>query len=342
MKKPRADLKKPELLGPGGSLRMVERVCIKGADAVFVGALGFSRRHPEYELTHDEIRDASAIAASFGKKLRVALNTDIEARQFPVIMRKIKDYSAWGISDLVVKTPGLIRLVKAEYPSITLHASVGCNITTPEALRGYRKLGVSQFVVSTLLKDVRGIRRIKEAADRLGMSTEVLIYGNRCIRGVGGCRLYERFADYFQEIRVKDTDGTSAVKIMGNPDKGGICFRPCIYTRDAAIMRKFSAEEARGVKENRNVFFAIIDDLPAYIDLGVGTLKIQGREYPEGIISEIVGVYRELIDEYAAGRLTPEKTSALRGALERLNGARERKRKNMTSALHKMMMNQPV
>lgn len=330
--------KMPELIGPGGSLKMVEEALKKGADTVYVGPLGFSRRHPDYELTHEQMKEASLIAKSYKKKLRVAINIDIEDSQFSVIMQKLKDYVKWGICDFVVKTPGLIKLIKKEYPSIIIHASVGCNIDSPEKLTYYKKLGVSQFVVSTLLKEVSQIKRIKEQADRINMKTEALIYGNRCIKGVGGCRLYKRFKNYFQEIRLEDTDGVKTTKIMGDPDKGGVCFRPCIYTDDKMILKNFSEEDLKILKDDRNVFFAIIDDIPQYIDLGIDTLKIQGREYPAGVIGEIVKAYRELIDICAEGKLSTKKMEVIRYKLKELNEKRENVRKLMTSQLHKLML----
>jgi putative protease len=337
MKSEMKNKKTPELMGPGGTLKMVEQVLKKGADTVYVGALGFSRRHPDYELNHEEIKEASLIAKSCNKNLRVALNTDIAESQFVVIMHKLRDYIKWGIHDFVVKAPELMKSMKAEYPSITIHASVGCNITSTEKINYYKTLGVSQFVVSTLLKEAHQIRKIKEEADRVNMKTEVLIFGNRCIKGVGGCRIYERFKDYFQEIHLEDTDGTNTTKIMGDPDRGGICFRPCVYTNDKKILNNLSAEETKILKSSPNLFFYITDDLPKYIDLGIDTLKIQGREYPEEIIGEVVKLYRELIELYSAGALSTSKTEVIKYRLNELNKECENLRKIMTSRLHKLL-----
>jgi len=327
----------PELMGPGGSLKMVEEVFREGADTVYVGALGFSRRHPDYELSHEQIKDASLIAKSYKKKLRVAVNTDIEESQFPVIIQKIEDYIKWGVYDFIIKTPQLMKLLRGKYPFVNIHASVGCNIDSFEKLEFYKKFGVCQFVMSTLLKETSQIGKMKEEADRIGINTEVLIYGNRCIRGVGGCQIYKRFKDYFQEIHLEDTDGTKITKIMGDPDRGGICFRPCIYTYDKMILRNFNKEDLKIIEENKNVFFSIIDDLPKYIELGINTLKIQGREYPEEIIGEIVKIYRELIESCVKEKLTIAKITVIKYRIEELNKEREKIRKVMTSQLHKII-----
>lgn len=332
----------PELLGPGGSIKMVEEVFKKGADAVFVGALGFSRRHSDYELTHDEIKYAACIAQSINKKLRVAINTDIDKEQFPSIIRKIEDYIRWGIRDIIVKIPALISLIKKEYPFISIHASIGCNINSIKKLNYYKKIGISQFVISTTLKEMHQIETIKKYADTLNIKTEILIYGNRCISGVGGCRLYKRFKDYFQGIHLEDTDGTKTIKIIGNPDKGGICFRPCIYYKDdKALLEYFNDKEKKNLEKDGNVFFAARTEVLSYIDLGVHTLKIQGREYPVEIIGEIVEIYRDLIASYIQGKLDDIKMKAFKTRFEKIDKKRENARKNMTLMLHNLI-HEPV
>ncbi len=327
----------PELLGPAGSLEMVQEAFTKGADAVYVGALGFSRRHPDYELSHEEIKEASFIAKAQNKKLRVAINVDVDESQFFKIMTKIEDYIKWGVYDLVVKAPQLIKLIKERYPGINIHASVGCNINSFEKIAYYKNLGISQFVISTLLKEIVQIKKIKEEADKLNIKTEAIIYGNRCIKGVGGCRLYERFKDYFQEIDLEDSDGTKTVKTIGNPDRGGICFRPCIYTSDKMMLKKFDKMDLKILKENKNVFFSITDDIPDYIELGIDTLKIQGREYPVEIIGEIISTYREFIDSYCEGKVTVKLIEKIKHRFDELNKEREGIRKYMTSQLHKLI-----
>lgn len=78
-----------ELLAPGGSLEMVKTLIDNGADIVYVGALGLSRRHPKYELNHRDIEKASSIARKNNVKIIVAWNLDIGDDFFPSLYRKI-------------------------------------------------------------------------------------------------------------------------------------------------------------------------------------------------------------------------------------------------------------
>ena len=55
---------------------------------------------------------------------------------------------------------------------------------------------------------------------------ELLIHSNRCITGVGGCRLYDYFAPYFETEVVHDSDGCTRTKLIGNPDRGAAATAP--------------------------------------------------------------------------------------------------------------------
>ena len=290
-----------ELLAPGGSLEMVDAVLTSGADAVYVGALGWSRRDPRFELNHDQIRQAAELARGRGRKLRVALNTEVDPSEIPTLMGKVEDYSEWGTEGIIAKTPELMKAVHTDFPKLVIHASVGCNIRTREEMQRYKKAGASQFVASTTASCLSDIERLKKEADEVGMGLELLIAGNRCVGGVGGCRLYEYFSDLFEEREVVDTDGTRRVKTIGNPDRGGVCFRPCLDIENPRIRERLPEAVYQKYRRQLNEAFAIADDVPRYIDLGVKTLKLQGREYPTSLIAAITQCYREFIDSYLGG-----------------------------------------
>ncbi len=297
------NLQKPELLAPGGSLEMVEEVFNSGADAVYVGPSGWSRRDSKYELRHDEIDLACYLANNKDKKLRVAINSEIKPEEIPTLLGKIEDYTKWGIEGLIIKTPDLIRAVSKNFPDLIIHASVGCNIQTKEEMEFYKKAGATQFVASTEVDSYDKIKKLKQEADDVGIGLELLICGNRCVGGVGGCKFYEYFSDSIKEKEVIDTDKTRRIRLIGNPDQSGVCFRYCLKDIDnPEIREKIPKDLYQLYKQKTNEAFAIDGDLTKYIDLKPETLKIQGREYPVNLVGAITKTYRELIDDHMAGK----------------------------------------
>ncbi len=324
-----------ELLSPGGTLEMVREALTAGADSVYVGPKAWSRREAAYELPHHEILEVIQMAHDRGAKLRVALNADIEEDSHAELLRKVECYARWGVDGFIMKTPEAMRAVHARFPEITIHASVGCNVRDRKAMERVRAAGASQFVASTALNTFERIAALKRTADEVGIGVELLIHSNRCVTGVGGCRLYDYFEPYFEEEAVQDTDGTTRLKLIGNPDKGGVCYRPCLGTHLPAIAEKFPAKVLTYLEKSNNEIYNLLEDVPKYIALGVTTLKIQGREYPAPLIAELTKIYRRLIDQTHAG--LPDVAGA-RAAIDPALAERDRYRNAKTRQLHERLM----
>jgi putative protease len=289
-----------ELLAPGGTVEMAEAVLDAGADIVFVGALGLSRRSG-YELKHDEIKEVIEMAKTKGKKVYIAINADFDKEMIPLILEKrISDYARWGASGLILKTPELMKEVSKLYPQFEIIASVGCHIDSEEKLTYYRSMGATSFVLSTeLRRNYKKIKEMKEAAVSLGMKTEILIIGTACYKGVGNCDFFKYFKNGFWEFTLVDSDGFQTKKIFGNPEKGGGCYRPCLYLDDPIVQRivpKKKIEELKAVN-NLNEQFNLAKDIPYFIEIGIDILKIQGREYPVDLVAGLTKKFRIIIDK---------------------------------------------
>jgi putative protease len=314
---------------------MVREAVRAGANSVYVGPLGWSRREATYELPHPDVLEVIQLAHDHGARLRVALNIDIDSADHSELMRKVEAYASRGVDGFIMKSEGAMGEVHARFPEITIHASVSCNVRDRAAMERVKAAGATQFVASTALNTYERIAALKQTADEVGIGVELLIHSNRCITGVGGCRLYDYFAPYFEEQVVEDSDGSRRLKLIGNPDKGGVCYRPCLGNHVPQIAERFPAKVLNYLDKSNNEIYNLLEDVPRYIALGVTTLKIQGREYPAPLIGELTRIYRRLLDQTLEGR--PD-VPAARAALDPVLAERDQCRSGKTHQLHDRLL----
>jgi putative protease len=272
-----------ELLASGGSMEMVRAAFDHGADAVYVGAKGWSRRRSQYEMDDAQIVEAARYARSAGRILRVAFNTLPASSEVPLFLSKTDALYAAGVRDFILTDPGLMMALKKRHPDTILHASVGCTIINVQDALFYKEAGASQ-VVAECRMDKGTMRKIKDDA---GVGLEVLVHATTCYTLLGRCTM----SSYARHEHQVDAEGKD--HFPGSPNRGGLCYRICLSDWDR-VGAAGEIEESGVELPNRAYFLA--DDIPDLIDLGVDTIKIQGREYSIALVGEMVGFYRDLID----------------------------------------------
>lgn len=275
----------PELLASGGTVEMSRAVLDAGADAVYVGAKGWSRRRAQYEMDDAEVIAAAQYARSRGKILRVAFNTLPASREIPLFLSKAETFVDAGVSDFILTDVGMMRAVAKRFPGVRIHASVGCTIVNAEDARFYKEAGAAQ-VVTECRMDREEMRRIRR---EVGVGVEVLVHATTCYTYLGRCTM----SSYARQEWRYDEQGKN--HFLGSPNRGGLCYRVCLTEWDQR--RDDGTVEAGGVVLP-NVAYFLVDDIPDLLDLGVDTIKIQGREYSVALVREMVRFYRELIDSY--------------------------------------------
>jgi putative protease len=299
---------------------MVKAAVENGANAIYAGARGWSRRRDAYELSDGELHEATKIAHSGGAKIRVAINTNMQSREIPALLEKMEKFVGWGIDGAIMTDVGAIAQVHRRFPHLVLHASIGANILNNEDVKFYRSIGVSQVVADTKLT----LGELTSRKADIDVGIEVLIHANKCYTYLGKCWM----SPYVRLERTTDDFGKDL--FCGSPNRGGLDYRVC--------MEQWELLDGKALLEPvialKNAAFFFLGDIPALIDLGVHCLKIQGREYPVPLVASIVRFYRELIDTYLAKPAEqPFDLTPWRSRLDAIQAERDSKRSNMTSVL---------
>jgi len=308
-----------ELLASGGSMEMVRAAFDNGADAVYVGAKGWSRRRAQYEMDDAAIAEAARYARSRGRILRVAFNTLPASSEVPLFLARTDALHAAGVRDFILTDPGLMMALKNRHPDTILHASVGCTIINVQDALFYKEAGASQ-VVAECRMGKETMRRIKE---EVGVGLEVLVHATTCYTLLGRCTM----SSYTKHEHRVDESGKD--HFPGSPNRGGLCYRICLSDWDQVGA---SGEiEASGVELPNRAYF-LADDIPDLIALGVDTIKIQGREYSVPLVGEMVRFYRELIDAYVRDR-AGFRMDPWRDRMARIVAERDAERREKTAGL---------
>src|SRR6266545_2812646 len=261
-----------ELLAPAGNLEMVEAAVRGGANAIYVGPRGWSRRRDRYEMADDDVR--------------AAINTNMQSHEIAPMLTKMERFVSWGVDGAIMTDIGAIAEVHRKFPALTIHASIGANILNNEDVKFYRSIGVSQVVADTKLT----LRELASRKEQIDVGIEVLIHANKCYTYLGKCWM----SPYHRLERTTDPFGKDLFK--GSPNRGGLDYRVCLESWEL-----YCGEEQweKSVALKNDAFF-LLEDIPQLIDLKVECLKVQEREYPVPLVERMVRFYRDLIDAYLA------------------------------------------
>jgi len=271
----RSPIGTPELLAPAGSRAAVSAALSAGADAVYVGARGWSRGGPRVGLSPEEIAGAALECRGRGTTLHVALNTVPGAGEVPDFLSSLRRYRGDGIEAVILSDPGVISLASREFPDLNICASVGVSALNPSEALFYRELGATAVVLPTAVSREE-VPAIKAAC---GLRVEVFL---RCraefiVQGKCGLSGYAREAEGPAE--------RPGIGIAGPPSsakRGGRCFLVC-----AALPVDRTP-------------YSIEEELADWIAAGVDAFKIEGRDLSPEKLFPLVSRLRGKLDSAIA------------------------------------------
>ena len=271
-------MKMTELLAPAGSFDVMKACYSAGADAVYMGLNRFSARAYAANASVEDYTDAIRYAHKRGKKLYLTVNTLFKEHELEEIYGLLAPLYTVGLDAVIVQDLGVISRIREMFPELPVHASTQMTVTGPGAVRILQTLGVKRVIPARELS-LGELRRIKEET---GIELECFIHGALCYSYSGQC-LFSSMAG-------------------GRSGNRGRCAQPCRMSYSV-----FDEKEKEAVSLCDGYVLSLkdlntLDLLPAILDAGVDSLKIEGRlkkaEYAAGVTS----VYRKYLDLYLSGK----------------------------------------
>ena len=275
-------MKKIELLAPAGSFEKAKIAFMYGADAVYCGTSSLSLR-TRADMENEDLAKTIKYAHSIGKKVYVTLNIYAWDEKYEEIIEQVKMLEALKADAIIVADGGVVEIVKEYAPSVDIHMSTQANLVSLHACNFWYKQGAKRMIMAREMNKEQ-LRYIIENKPK-DMETEIFIHGAICFAFSGRCFLSDFLA--------------------GRSANLGDCAQSCrwsynLYAEEANnpgnLMPIETNEYGTSIFSSKDL--CLIKELPEIIEMGVDSLKIEGRLKTEYYLASIINVYRNAIDDY--------------------------------------------
>lgn len=264
-------MKRIELLAPAGDLERLKVTLLYGADAVYLGGRKLGLRANATNFTKEELKEGCSFAHNLKKKVYVTLNIFFHDSDREDLDSYIDELVWCGVDAFIVSDPYLIEYLASK--ELEAHVSTQASITNSKEALFYKSLGATRVVLARELNK----EEIKSIIDKTGLEVEVFLHGAMCTCFSGRCAL----SNY---ITNRDAN------------RGG-CAQVCRFAF-ATLDNKVFTMATKDLNMSE-----YLKDL---IELGVTSLKIEGRMRSIYYLASVVGSYRALIDAYYNNALTSD------------------------------------
>ena len=312
---PAAARSAPELLAPAGSLAMMRAALAFGADAVYAGQPRYSLRVRNNEFgSLERLGRAIAEARDARRKFYLVSNVVPHNAKVRTYLADMAPVVALAPDALIMADPGLIDLVRERWPDMPVHLSVQANTVNFAAVRFWKRLGVARIILSRELSldEIAEIRQ--ECPD---VELEVFVHGALCVAYSGRCLLsgYFNRRDSNQGSCTNACRWDYAVKPAAQDAAGDVWLLE-EHERPGELMPVEEDEHGTYIMNSKDL--RALEHVQRLVDIGVDSLKIEGRTKSTYYAARTAQVYRRAIDDAVAGRpLDPRLLGELEGLANR-------------------------
>lgn len=266
---------KPEILAPAGDLERLKIALLYGADAVYLGGSLFGLRANAVNFSIDDIKEGVIFAHKLNKKVYVTVNILLHNKEAKLLIDYLKELDKIGVDAIIVSDLTVLNLAK-KYTSIPIHISTQQSTLNYEAAKLLKKLGASRIVYGRELSE----QELKKIKDEVDIEHEIFIHGAMCASYSGRCVL----SNYLTKR---------------DANRGG-CSQICRWDFDLK-------HDDLPYEAPKNFTFcskdlSLLKVIPNIIDLGITSLKIEGRMRSSYYLATVVSIYRKVVDGYCSNK----------------------------------------
>ena len=318
----------PELLAPAGTLKNMRYAFAYGADAVYAGQPRYSLRVRNNEFDHANLALGINEAHAQGKQFYVVVNIAPHNAKLKTFIKDLAPVVAMGPDALIMSDPGLIMLVRQHFPHMHIHLSVQANAVNWASVEFWRQQGLTRAILSRELS-LEEIGEIREKVP--GMELEVFVHGALCMAYSGRCLLsgYINKRDpnqgsctnacrweyktheakeneigdivhQYEPIAVQQVapDRVEPTLGVGAPSKEVFLLEDS--SRPGEYMSAYEDEHGTYIMNSKDL--RAVQHVERLVQMGVHSLKIEGRTKSHYYCARTAQVYRKAIDDAVAGK----------------------------------------
>lgn len=285
--------KKVELLAPAGNLEKLKFAFLYGSDACYIGGRNYSLRANAKNFSIEEIQEAVKYAHNLNKKVYVTVNIVFHNEDIKGIKEYLIALSEAKVDAIIVSDPLIIDIINDNNINLKVHISTQASTLNYEAVSFWKSQGVERVVLAREMSK----NEIKEIIDKTGMEIETFVHGAMCSSYSGRCVL----SNYFTKR---------------DANRGG-CAQICrwefpLYDKNN---NKIEAETKFTASSKDLMMLTKVKEM---IEIGIVSLKVEGRMRSNYYVATVINTYRNLIDDYYENKLTEEKVEYYQKILDRV------------------------
>ena len=273
--------KKPELLAPAGSFEKAKIAFLYGADAVYMGTSSLSLRS-RVSVNDDELERTIEYAHSIGKKVYAAVNIFAWDDKYEEVIKQAKILNDIKVDGAIISDGGIVEIFKKYAPNVDIHISTQANIVSYHNANFWKKNGAKRVILGRELNKEQIRKIIEKTPDDL--ETEIFVHGAICFGYSGRCFLSDFLACRSANL--------------------GDCAQSCRWAYNVYVEEKNNPGNLMPVEDDEHGTYifsskdlCLIKELPEIIEMGVDSLKIEGRLKTEYYLASVINTYRTAIDE---------------------------------------------